>query len=85
MQLVRAAEMHLARQGGAVAEPAQVVCVGRDIGREVGGVVVGADAAGQLAAYQGKARGCAQRAVAVGRIEYHCLIGQAAQMGHLDR
>ena len=43
MQLVRPAKMHLARQGGPVAEPAQVVRIGRHVGGKVRRVVVGAD------------------------------------------
>ena len=85
MQLVRAAEMHLARQRGAIAQAAQVMGVGRYIGGEVGSVVVSADLRGQLAADQGKARRRAQRAVAVGGVEHHGLGGQAHQVGHLNR
>ncbi|MOA18014.1 hypothetical protein D3C78_1382990 [compost metagenome] len=85
MQLVRAAEVHLAGQRRAVAEAAQVVGVGGDVGGEVGGVVPGADLRRQLAADQGEARGRAQRAVAVGRVEHHGLLGEARQVRHADR
>ncbi|MNP49742.1 hypothetical protein D3C76_1439490 [compost metagenome] len=78
MQLVRAAEVHLARQGGAVAEAAQVVGVGRYVGGEIGGIVVGANLARQLAADQGEARRRTQWAVAIGGVKHHALFGEAA-------
>ena len=43
VQLVRAAEVHLAGQRGAITEAPQVVGVGRHVGREIGRVIVGAD------------------------------------------
>ena len=85
VQLVGAAEVHLARQRSAVAEATQVVGIGRYIGGEIGSVVVGADLARQLAAHQGEARRCAQRAVAIGGVEHHALCRQAAEVGQLDR
>ncbi|MNQ66985.1 hypothetical protein D3C85_814890 [compost metagenome] len=84
VQLVRAAEVHLAGQRGAVAQPAQMVGIGGHVGREVGGIVVGADLRRQLAAHQGEARGRAERAVAVGRIEDHAFGGQLREVRHLD-
>ena len=47
--------MHLARQGGAVAEAAQVVGVSGHIGREISRVVIRADFGGQLAADEAEA------------------------------
>ena len=85
VQLIRAAEVHLSRQRRAVAEAAQVVGVGGHVGGEVGGVVVGADLRWQPAADQGEARRRAERAVAVGRVEHHGLLGQLHQVGHLHR
>ena len=85
VQLVRPAEMHLARQRGAIAEAPQVVGIGRYIGWEICRVIVGPDLARQLAADQGEARRRAQRAVAVGCVEHHALCGQAAQIWQLDR
>ena len=85
VQLVRPAEMHLARQGGPVAQGAQVVGVGGHVGGEIGSVVEGADLRRQLAADQRKARGRAQRAVAVGGVEHHTAGGEPAQVRHLER
>ncbi|MDT4801954.1 hypothetical protein FQZ97_346690 [compost metagenome] len=84
VQLVRAAEVHLARQRRAVAEAAQVMGIGGHVGGKVGGVVVGPDLRRQLPAHQSEARGRAERAVAVGRIEYHALGGEPRQVRHLD-
>jgi len=74
----RARRMHLARQRGAVSQAAQVMGVGGHIGREVGGVVVGAYLGRQLAADQTEARGGTQGAVAVGGVEHHAPRGQRA-------
>jgi len=85
VQLVWPAEMHLARQRGAVAETTQVVGIRRHIGGEICRVVVGADLARQLAADQGKARRRTQWAVAVGGVEHHALCGEATEIRQLDR
>ncbi|MCY1238204.1 hypothetical protein D9M72_509290 [compost metagenome] len=61
VQLVRADEMHLARQRRVVAGAAQVVCIGRDRGLVLGGVVVDAGAARQLAGHEGGAGRGAER------------------------
>jgi hypothetical protein len=83
VQLIRAAEVHLAGQGRAVAQVAQVVGVGGNVGGKVGGIVIGADLRGQLAADQAEARGGAQGAGAVGRFEHHAFGRQFAQVRHL--
>ena len=84
VQLVGAAKMHLARERRAVAQVAQVVGVGGHIGGKVGRIVKAANARGQLAAHQAKARGRAQRAVAIRRVKSHALGGELGQMRHLD-
>ena len=84
MQLIRATEMHLARQRGAVAESTQVVGISRYIGGEIGRVVVGADLARQLTADQGKTRRRAQWAVAISGVEHHAFGGEAAEIGQFD-
>lgn len=85
VQLIWPAEMHLARQCRAVTEAAQVVGISGYIGGEIGGVVVGANLARQLAADQGETRRRAQRAIAVGGVKHHALCSQAAQVRQLDR
>ncbi|MNR46082.1 hypothetical protein D3C85_1650060 [compost metagenome] len=81
MQLVGAAEVHLAGQCSAVTEATQVVGISRYIGGEIGRVVVGADLARQLSADQGKPRRRAQRAVAIRGVEHHAFGGEATQIG----
>jgi hypothetical protein len=81
VQLVSAAEMHLARKDGAIAGMAEIMGESRNVGGEFGGVVIGADGRGQTPGHQGIARGRAQRAVAVGGIEHHPLPGQRVHMG----
>ena len=76
--------MHLARQGCAVAQTAQVMGIGGHISREIGGVVKSADFGGQLPADHGEARGRAQGAVAVSRVKHHALGRQRLQVWHPD-
>ena len=83
MQLVGAAKVHLAGQRRAVAQVAQVVRIGRHVGRQVRRVVKTANARGQLPAHQAKARRRAQRAVAVRRIKGDALRRQCGQVRHL--
>ena len=79
VQLVRAAEVHLAGQHGAVAGPPQVVGEGRDLGAELRRVVVGAGARGQQAGQERRPGRGAQRAGRVRRVEDHPGLGEPGQ------
>ena len=85
VQLVRPAEMHLARQDRAVAEAAQVMREGRDVGAELGGIVVAAGARRQRPRHEGRARGRAERAVAIGALEHRAARGEPLEVRRLDQ
>ena len=55
MHLVRPDKMHLAGQAGPVAEGLEIMRKSRDGGLEFRGVVIGGDAADELAGHEGKA------------------------------
>ncbi len=84
VQLVRPAEMHLARKRRAVAGAPEVMSKGRNVAGEVRSVVERSDARRQRPGQHGVARGRAERAVAIGRLEHHAAIGQPLEMGCLD-
>ncbi len=76
VELVGAAEMHLAGQDGAIAGQPQVVREGRRLRGELGRVVIGADRRGQPAGEEHRARRRAERGVAIGGIEHDGPIGE---------
>ena len=80
VQLIRAAEMHLAAQGSLVAGAAQVMSEGRRLRWKFGGVVVGTDLRWQLPGHEREPRGGAQRAVAVAGIEHDAVLRQSVDM-----
>lgn len=84
MELVRAYEVHLARQCGVVPFSTQIMCIRRKIGGQVACIVVSPNFGGQLARHHREPGRSAQRRVAVGRVEDHCVLGQAVKSGCLD-
>jgi len=81
VQLVRADEVHLARERRPVAEVPQHVREGRDLGAELGGVVVDADAGGEPAAAHRRPRRGAERDVAVRLFEQHAARDEPVEDG----
>ena len=80
VQLVCAAEMHLAAENRLIAAKAQVMREGWDLRGKLCRVVVSADRRRQTARHEGEARRRAQRAVAVGGGEYDAVLGEPIQM-----
>ena len=85
VQLVGAAEVHLAAQGRAIIQRREVVGEGRHLGGELGGVVPGADLGRQAAGHHDVAGRRAERRVAIGRVEDHALGAQAVDVGGLHQ
>ena len=83
VELVRADEVHLAAQDGAVAEQREVVREGRGVGAELGGVVVRADGRGEPSRQHREPRRRTQRVVAVSGVEDHTAVGERLEMGRL--
>ncbi len=84
VQLVGADEMHLARQRGEVARPAQVVGIGGDVRAELGGVVIDPGARGQLPRHERGPRRGAQRRGGIGIGESHRARGQFLQVRRMQ-
>ena len=84
VQLVRADEMHLAGEAGAITQRPQAVRHGRHGGAELGGIVVDLDPRGQPPAHQRSTRRRAQREIAVGGLEHHALRRQPVEMRGAD-
>ena len=85
MELVGAAEMHLAGEGRAVAGLAEVMGEGRNVGGEIGRIVEGPDPCGPTPRHHGEARGRAERAGAISGVEDRAAIGQRLDVGRLDQ
>ena len=84
VQLVGADEMHLAGQARVVAGGAQMMRVGRDVGSELGGIVVDAGARRQLPAHEGGAARRAERRGGVVVGEARGARGQRLEMRHVQ-
>ena len=84
VELIGPDEVHLAAQGSAVTDLAEVMGEGRNRRREFGGVVVGPDPCGQLPRHEGESRRRAQRGIAVRRVEPHARGRERVEIRRLD-
>mmetsp|Transcript_125600 Transcript_125600/g.401637 ORF Transcript_125600/g.401637 Transcript_125600/m.401637 type:complete len:463 (+) Transcript_125600:976-2364(+) len=83
VQLVGTNEVHLAAQNRVVALAAQQVCVGRDVTRELCGVVPSPDLSGKLPTHHREARRRAEGRGCVGVGEDHGLLHELVDGGRL--
>ena len=73
--------MLFTREAGVITSQAQVVRHGRNLGKILRTVVVGADARRQHAGQHGEAGRGTQRKIAIRIFEHHAFIGEAVQIG----
>lgn len=66
-----------------IALATEIVGIGRNVSREIGGIIIGTNLGRKLAADHDKPRGSTQRRIAICRVESDALLGQPVQIGRL--